>query len=138
MGAQGRGEKKKNQSISSPSSPSIGGPEGRKEIQDGHRGTSCKRTESFLCQRAQQTFLNNVINHGHGSLSPPHKDSKHTNNYTVHCNLAQRKVCLCFPLLPSGRQHHHPPFFLSPSFTPPHNNKITFALAVREFGWMIY
>lgn len=77
-----KGEEK-NQSNSSPSTPSAGGLEGRKEIQDGHRGTSCERTESFLCQRAQQTFLNNVINHGTGSLSPPHKESKHTNNYAL-------------------------------------------------------
>lgn len=38
----------------------------RKESQDGHGGTSCERIERFLCQRARQTFLNNVINHGTG------------------------------------------------------------------------
>lgn len=51
--------------------------------QDGHGATSCVRIERFLCQRAQQTSLNNVINHGTGSLSLLHMENKHTNNYTL-------------------------------------------------------
>lgn len=42
-----------------------------------------KRIERFLCQRAQQTLLNNVINHSTGPLSLPHKETQHTNNYTL-------------------------------------------------------
>ena len=42
------------------------------------------REMSASCARGpSKLFLNNVINHSNGSLSLPHKESKHTNNYTL-------------------------------------------------------
>lgn len=72
------------------------------------------------------------------ALAHSHRPTRRANTQIIiHCNLAQRKVCPCFPLLPSGKQHIAP-YFPPPPPPPSHNNKITFALAVREFGWMIY
>lgn len=75
----------KNQSKSSPSTP-------LNALVGSEAGRSCKmatealpvRELSASCARGPgKLFLNNVINHSNGSLSLPHKESKHTNNYTL-------------------------------------------------------